>query len=172
MKFTRDSWHRYNKYQEELRMRNLKRKWQDSPVESSTPATSLEGRILLTTFIVASALAIIGLFFSGCTQINVTGSSLDINPMRWWKDSEIRIELWLSWHSECEKQGYIRPKINGVFENDVETCLYLPSSRVLYVNPDPKLREGCMAHELGHAALHQAGNTCWREFEHDLGEAR
>ncbi len=43
-------------------------------------------------------------------------------------------------------------------------CLYHESDTITY---DQRWLNGCMAHELGHAALEMGGNDCWREYEHD-----
>jgi len=101
-------------------------------------------------------------------------SSSSINPMLYWPEAQYRIGYWLDRHPDCRSgmlrlEGSLppRPVVNRVLEDStLETCEYSPSNREIVVNPI--FTEGCMAHELGHAALHQVGNWCWGEFEHDL----
>ena len=113
----------------------------------------------------------------GCADNPLSPSSVD--PFVYWPEAEYRIDYWLDWHTACRsavlpgRAAYIRPVINGVFIREVKpehTCSYNPASLHIYIDPkqDPA---GCMAHELGHAALHQAGNPCWRDYEHDLSQA-
>ena len=105
----------------------------------------------------------------GCAGGPLAPSGVD--PFVYWPEAEYRIGHWLSRHPGCP-QGWVRPVINGVLIREVKpehTCSYSPDSLHIYIDPKEKSNPaGCMAHELGHAALHQAGNRCWRKFEHDL----
>lgn len=85
-----------------------------------------------------------------------------------WLEAEYRIKYWFSWHPDCA-QDYVLPTIRALTPtDDVATCTYTEGSREI------KYREqffnGCIAHELGHAALEQAGNGCWHVYEHDLAD--
>lgn len=108
----------------------------------------------------------------GCAPEGPTSTStISVDWMQYWPEAEYRINDWLGWHLGCrsgDSLGYILPVIDGVFESGVDTCTYSPGTRVIKYNPE--FLDGCMAHELGHAALHQAGNSCWRDYEHDLGD--
>ena len=124
-------------------------------------------------YLVVVAVLVMGCSVEGPALTSPTGVLID--PMDWWDEAEYRINHWLgSANQRCTSNtagtSYTKPVIDGVFESDVETCTYSPGSRTIQVNP--QYLDGCMAHELGHAALHQAGNPCWRDYEHDLGEAQ
>jgi hypothetical protein len=43
-------------------------------------------------------------------------------------------------------------------------CYYRASINTIVY--DERWLDGCMAHELGHAALDMADNACYRDFEH------
>jgi hypothetical protein len=107
--------------------------------------------------------ALFALLFAGCTSL--TGPTVDVDLQSYWGEAEYRINHWLSWHPQCPR-NYVKPLIRGIYEANVPTCTYSPGSKTINVNP--LYIDGCMAHELGHAALHQAGNKCWRDYEHDL----
>ena len=92
-----------------------------------------------------------------------------VDPLSYWPEAEYRLNYWLAWHPHCPKD-YVKPVIKAVYEDStIETCTYSPDDRVITVNP--AVVSGCMAHEVGHAALHQAGNGCWKIYEHDLARA-
>jgi hypothetical protein len=126
-------------------------------------------KILGITLVIAWTLVMLALFV-GCagspTGPDLVGPTLDV--FEYWPDAEYRINYWLNWHPDCSRED-VQPMINGVFDEPVKTCAYNPSDRTISVRPE--FIDGCMAHELGHAALHQAGNDCWRDFEHDLEDA-
>ena len=89
-----------------------------------------------------------------------------------WPEAEQRIQTWLRQHPECPN-SYVMPSVSLVNEKPTlkgAACEYSPSERLIRA-PEPYFSEvrfgmGCVAHELGHAALHQAGNPCGRRYEH------
>ncbi len=103
------------------------------------------------------------LIMLGC---NLPTSPTDVDAMTWWPEAENRILNWLYIHPECGILVYVKPSVTAVVRGDVPTCTYDDDRREVVVgyNTPPG---ACMAHELGHAALEQAGNKCWRDYEHD-----
>ena len=122
----------------------------------------------IIALIVAAVCVLVVLLF-GCTTA-LSPSSID--PFIYWPEAEYRINHWLSDNPSCRSGGAVaRPVIDGVFERPADgNCFYSPDDRRIYIDPmyrnETRWGMGCMAHELGHAALHQTGNPCWREFEH------
>jgi len=102
--------------------------------------------------------------FSGCANRTTGITDIpDYNYMAHWPEAENRILNWLYLHQECS-QDYVVPTIT-LREGNPATCTYNGRSHV--VTYKPETLEGCIAHELGHGALEQAGNDCWRDYEHD-----
>jgi hypothetical protein len=96
-------------------------------------------------------------------------SPTDFELAPYWPEAERRVRGWLEVHHECSKK-YVNPITAGVSSaesSEMKTCVYQPGPKRIVLNSEPTLARGCAAHELGHAALHLAGNDCWRDFEHD-----
>jgi hypothetical protein len=113
---------------------------------------------------------IVVLVVHGAGCITPTSSSSLVDPFQYWDEAQYRIDYWLGWHSACNDANVLRPYhkpvINRVLPAAIPTCDYNADTNTIRYNPS--VLDGCMAHELGHAALYQAGNPCWRDFEHDL----
>src|SRR3990167_4574879 len=99
----------------------------------------------------------------GCQ--NPLSPPVAVDPEQFWPEAEYRINHWLGWHAYCipptpSGAAWVKPVIDRVFEEvgDGQNCHYHPDSRSISVDLD--VVAGCMAHELGHAALHQASNSC------------
>ena len=102
-------------------------------------------------------------FAFGCSMPTAPSS---VDAALYWPDAEYRIGEWFSWNEHCAT-NYIKPSVT-IVEGSPETCTYNGPNNRITINPI--YTSGCMAHELGHAALEQAGNKCWREYEHNLAE--
>ncbi len=113
-------------------------------------------RLLLTSLLLTAA----------CDMASPTGPSpaevSGFNAMDHWPEAKERLLNWLYTHPQCDS-NYVTPSVT-LREGNPNTCLYSESDVITY---RPEMLEGCIAHELGHAALEQAGNDCWRPFEHD-----
>jgi hypothetical protein len=115
---------------------------------------------VLTAIVVLSVLL-------GCGMTSPTGPSpaevSGFEPMDYWPVAENRVLNWLYINPQCG-DNYVTPSIT-MREGNPATCEYSPDNDVVIYNP--AMLDGCIAHELGHAALEQAGNDCWRPYEHD-----
>ena len=113
---------------------------------------------------------LLGLVLLSSCATFLSTDRIALDPFEYWSEAEYRIDYWLSWHPECQvgvHGPFSQPVINSVVPSDaIATCDYNPFSRQIRYRPG--VEEGCMAHELGHATLHQAGHPCWRRYEHDL----
>ena len=89
-----------------------------------------------------------------------------LNLTPWWAKAQVRLDKWLRQHPGCP-QNYVdpMPHVQVNLRPDWDgTCFYRPSENLIVYQE--RYLDGCMAHELGHAALEIAGNRCWGKFEH------
>ena len=111
-------------------------------------------------------LAVPLLLVVACDMASPTGPSpaevSGFKPMDYWPKAENRILNWLYTHPQCDS-NYVTPSVT-LRQGNPKTCLYSESDVITY---RPEMLEGCIEHELGHAALEQADNDCWNDFEHD-----
>lgn len=111
----------------------------------------------------------------GCDMASPTGPSSSlpsVDQMDAWPEAEERILNWLYTHKEC-RSTYKMPRVRLLDAKPTlagAACEYDPNERIIRAPGQYQTTAwgaGCIAHELGHAALHQAGNDCWRPYEHD-----
>lgn len=53
------------------------------------------------------------------------------------------------------------------FRSTEDTTCYFTTPDLIQIGDD-KWESGCVAHEIGHAALYMINHPCWGEFEHDF----
>jgi len=115
--------------------------------------------ILPATILLACVIS----WLSGCA---LPTTPTDIDATVYWEEAEDRLLNWLYIHQECGWGGdaFRMPRVT-VVRGNVPTCTYDDDERKITIGiADPG---ACMPHELGHAALEQVGNRCWRDYEHD-----
>lgn len=117
----------------------------------------------------ARAILVVGvLIVVGCLSPTSPSSQDAELTERYWPEAEYRLNYWLGWHNSC-KPNFVRPAIRWQAAVSEKTCKYFADSRLVRYNP--AVLDGCAAHEIGHAALEQANNPCWHDYEHDLEDA-
>lgn len=121
----------------------------------------------------------LGLAIAAMSGCQLPGSSTPETPIElsaeakaeYWRQFERRVGVWFKGNPPplpSADEVFARVHFVEVPHAYLSTCTFSPGSFQIRIGDD-KWQSGCVAHEIGHAALRMIGHPCSSIFEHQGG---